>query len=441
MVRLRTLGHLALEGPGAELAAVLRQPKTLAVLVYLLITSRDSCVRRDRLVGMFWPDLDHNRARAALRNALYVLRRALPDDTILSEGGEMLRVDRARIWIDAVEFEDAVDSDAPESALAVYRGDFMPGFHLNGTSEFEAWRDSQERMYRRAALSAATSLAAQAESDGRPTDALHWLEAAVALAPYDEEPIRRLIVSLLSRGDRGAARAAYHAHAARLRHLELTPSAETTDLLAADIDTAADEVSVPDAVVTESAAGASRRQEPLSGRSGAPGQPVIRRRGVRTRLVALVVASVGTVGLARSYFESHRAWTEGFSAFRADVANGDVFAAYDRGRTLREWLDGDREFEVLWQQVTAPASIQTSPDNATISVQDYGAPDGPWVTLGVTPLHGVQLPATYLRWRIERPATSRSSERGSTWRFAASSHSTYPTATRPPAWRTCPETR
>ena len=407
VVRLKTLGHLALEGPGTGLGAVLRQPKTLAVLVFLAVTSREGCVRRDRLVATFWPDLDHKRARAALRNALYLLRRALPSDSIVSEGDEMLRVDRARIRIDAAEFEDATSGGALESALEVYRGDFMPGFHLNGATEFDAWRDGQERVYRRAALSAAASLAARADADGRPADELRWLEEAVAIAPYDEEPVQRLIAALLARGDRGAARTTYRAHATRLRHLELTPAAETTELLAREIACEADGTRVPDALVTAPAVTAESRTDAQSSRAAASGRSGARRHRTWTRLAAIAAAvagvGAGAVGLAGPHLESRRAWTEGFSAFRADVASGNVVAAYDRGRGLREWLSGDEEFEALWHQVTTPASVRTSPGSATLSVQDYASPEGPWVTLGVTPLDDVSLPAAYLRWRIERP--------------------------------------
>ena len=91
------------------------------------------------------------------------------------------------------------------------------------------------------------------------------------------------------------------------------------------------------------------------------------------------------VALDPARLEAHRAWTDGFAAFRAEVADGRVFSAYDSGRRLGEWLGGDEEYEVLWQQVTTTASIRTSPGNATVSVQDYATPDGPWVTLGQTP--------------------------------------------------------
>lgn len=397
-VRLRTLGPIGVEGPGAELSAILRQPKTLAVLVFLAVTSRNGCVRRDRLVATFWPDLDHKRARAALRNTLYLLRRALPDGSILSEGDEMLRVDPTLVRTDAVDFDEALERGRLEAALDVYIGDFMPGFHLAGGNEFGAWRDSRDREYRRAALAAAEDLAATAESDASPSDVLRWLERAVSIAPFDEEPAQRLIAALLERGNRGAASAVYREHAARLRQLGLTPSRATTQLV---VDADGGEsfeaqplpaLSLVDRTATRGADVAAR---------GADVAPEEVSSGSNRLAAALGVACL--VALAGIAFASQRAWTEEFSAFRSDVAAGRFVAAYDRGRGLRPRLSGNEEFEALWQQATAPASVRTEPAGAVVSVQDYSTPGAPWVRLGVTPLDEVSLPATYLRWRLERP--------------------------------------
>ncbi|MEM7415332.1 MAG: SUMF1/EgtB/PvdO family nonheme iron enzyme [Gemmatimonadota bacterium] len=397
-VRLTTLGRLDLHGPDTGVARVLRQPKSLGVLVFLAVESREGFVRRDRVVGMFWPDLDHKRARAALRNVVYQLRRALPPGAIDAEGDEMLRVDPAIVRTDAVDFERAVDRGATDAALDLYRGDFMPGFHLHGASEFDAWRDGVERTYRRTALAGAADLAARAEEEGASADAIRWLEKAVAVAPYDEEPVQRLIVALLARGDRGAAHAVYRTHEGRLRHLELAPAAKTTELL-----TASDEPRIGPRLrppSREASAAAAQVHAPARNRSALP------RRSLRPLLAAAagaVLLGVGLVGVARPRLLAHQAWTEGFAHFRADVARGDAVEAYERGRRLRPWLAGDDEFDALWEQITTPVTIRTNAGHATVSVQDYAHPDRPWVTLGTTPLVDVPLPAAYLRWRIERP--------------------------------------
>ncbi len=90
---LRLLGAPDLhDASGRQIPAVLRQPKRLALLAYLALQPRGRFVRRDSLVGLFWPELDQEHARAALRRALHFLRRALGDECIESRGDEEVRI-------------------------------------------------------------------------------------------------------------------------------------------------------------------------------------------------------------------------------------------------------------------------------------------------------------------------------------------------------------
>ena len=78
MVELRTLGAIDLRrDDGVEVRSILAQPKRLALLVFLAMAGPGTLVRRDRLLALFWPDADEDRARAALRDSLYFLRRSL----------------------------------------------------------------------------------------------------------------------------------------------------------------------------------------------------------------------------------------------------------------------------------------------------------------------------------------------------------------------------
>ena len=76
MIQLRTLGGLDLTDPdsGGELRAVLVQPKRFALLVYLALANAHRFRRRDTLTGLFWPNVDGDHARGALRQALRFLR-------------------------------------------------------------------------------------------------------------------------------------------------------------------------------------------------------------------------------------------------------------------------------------------------------------------------------------------------------------------------------
>src|SRR2546426_973932 len=76
LIELRTLGELELKGSDhRELRAILAQPKRLALLTYLAVSTRWQ--RRDSVVALFWPELDTDHARGALRQALRFIRRQL----------------------------------------------------------------------------------------------------------------------------------------------------------------------------------------------------------------------------------------------------------------------------------------------------------------------------------------------------------------------------
>src|SRR2546427_8673502 len=71
MIELRMLGRLSLTGAdGREVRGLLGQPRRLALLAYLAAASPQGFHRRDTLLALFWPELDQEHARAALRQAL-----------------------------------------------------------------------------------------------------------------------------------------------------------------------------------------------------------------------------------------------------------------------------------------------------------------------------------------------------------------------------------
>ncbi len=82
VVEFRILGALNLLGAGGrELSSVLAQPKRVALLAYLAAATPRRLHRRDSLLALFWPELDQEHARAALRQALHGLRHALSAST------------------------------------------------------------------------------------------------------------------------------------------------------------------------------------------------------------------------------------------------------------------------------------------------------------------------------------------------------------------------
>jgi hypothetical protein len=49
------------------------------------------------------------------------------------------------IHVDLVEFEKAVDGHDLDTAAGLDAGPFLDGFHLGGSGEFDAWKDSEAR--------------------------------------------------------------------------------------------------------------------------------------------------------------------------------------------------------------------------------------------------------------------------------------------------------
>ena len=232
MLQLRLLGSLDFQDrSGTEIRAVLQQPKRLALLSYLALTPAGGFRRRDSLLGLFWPDLDAEHARGALRRSLYFLRRACGDDVIVSRGEDDLGIRADALWCDVPTFEQALAAGRHSEALELYRGELLDGFYVAGAPAMEQWLDGE-----RVRLRAGAARAAWAASDAAGPTAIGamWARRAVDLAPLEDRGVRRLLTVLEKSGNAAGAIQAYEEFAARLaRDLDLEPSPETAALAGA----------------------------------------------------------------------------------------------------------------------------------------------------------------------------------------------------------------
>jgi DNA-binding SARP family transcriptional activator/TolB-like protein len=231
MSQLLTLGRVRLiAAEGAESAAA-TQPKRLALLAYLAMSSTRGTSRRDALLALFWPELGDEEGRRALRQSLYFLRRALGQEVLLTDGDEV-RVREGALGCDAVDFERMLDDGAPEQALRLYRGDFLVGFHVEEVAaEYQEWVErTRARLRRRAAMAGWVSADA-AEAVGDTGRALELARRACELEPDQEGGWRRLMALHERIGDRAGALRAYDELASRLkREFDARPAPETSAL-------------------------------------------------------------------------------------------------------------------------------------------------------------------------------------------------------------------
>ena len=210
MQTLRMLGAIALtSADGRELDALLRQPKSVALLAYLAMPRPGTWHRRDLLLATFWPELAQPAARAALRSALHLLRRHLVEGTVRTRGDDEVSLDPSLLTTDVGGMLDDVDARDGEGALGRYAGDLLPGLYIADAPDFERWLESERERLRTIAFRAASALADAHEGAGDMERAAAAAGRACELALDDEAAARRWITLLDRTGERTQALAVY----------------------------------------------------------------------------------------------------------------------------------------------------------------------------------------------------------------------------------------
>jgi len=229
---LRTLGSLdLLDADQTEITPVLSQPKRLAILVYLSCALPRRFHRRDSLLALFWPERDAASARNALSQSLSFLRSHLPPDFIVGRGTEEIGVVEPSFRTDVEEFQTALSEGRWADALEVYRGEFLPGFHLGNSEGFGEWMEAERERLRESAAGAAWALAHLQILQGNPLEAERTAQRAFGLVWSDESPVREFMRAMAAAGDRVAALNFYERFRQKIDlELEVAPSAETQEL-------------------------------------------------------------------------------------------------------------------------------------------------------------------------------------------------------------------
>lgn len=236
MIRLHLFGALQVAASdGRDLHALIAQPKRLAALAYLATRPAGEFVRRDTLLGVFWPELDQTAARRSLRQTLHVLRGHLGAEALQTRGDDDVAVNPGTVACDVQDFLAAVAEGRLDDAADAYRGELLAGFFLGGgPAAFEQWLETERARLRDVAAKSVWSLADAAELAGDRSGAATWARRAAALTAGDEMVLRRLLQLLLRVGDRAGALHAYDAFARRLaRDFGEQPAAQTRALVAA----------------------------------------------------------------------------------------------------------------------------------------------------------------------------------------------------------------
>ncbi len=244
-IKLRLFGEPLLELNG-ELVSVDRR-KAFALLAYLALAKHRQ--KRDILAALLWPDLNQERAYAALRSTLSSLTTLVPGEW-LDRQRTTLALNHDAIWIDVIAFQTLIEQSRSHrhetpilceacvgflnTAIDLYRADFLRSFSVDESNEFDSWQTMQREWLRREYAYALRRLVDfYGETEEFEVALLHahrWL----ALDTLHEPAHRMLMRLYVASGERTAAIRQYQ-QCVELLNTELAtpPEEETIQLYAA----------------------------------------------------------------------------------------------------------------------------------------------------------------------------------------------------------------
>lgn len=208
------LGPLRIEYEGKPLQT--SRHKALALLVYLAMYSGKQS--REALCTLFWPDYSQSKAFAYLRRTVWEVHHLLGKGWLEADREAISLNPDAGFSLDAVDFQTQLDAiqqhnhppshTCPEciahlhNAALLYRGDFLDGFILRDSTNFEDWLFFQREALRGEYASALQKLAGLLTQAEAYTEAITFAQRWLALDTYNEGAHRLLMKTYTLNGQR-----------------------------------------------------------------------------------------------------------------------------------------------------------------------------------------------------------------------------------------------
>ena len=159
-VKLYLFGSPHFEIGGRPVKLELR--KSLSLLAYLAV--QEESLQRDFIINLLWPEEEPSRGRSLLRHVLSPLRIALPEGVLTSDRDTIGLSPENPLWVDVLEFRRLVTGcgghghaasevcpachPALSEAVGLYAEDFMTGFTLPDSPDFDEWQYFQAESLR-----------------------------------------------------------------------------------------------------------------------------------------------------------------------------------------------------------------------------------------------------------------------------------------------------
>ena len=185
------------------------QPKQRAILYYLAATGEQHL--RSQVAALFWRDLSDKNALSNLRKAVQQFSQLFPHHFTADNHTLELRADEP-LWVDVRIFQERLASyestgqiAALQAAVSLYTDDFLAGFYVRNTPEFEGWQSSQRATLRKQVIQALQPLRHHAVSTNDLQTAIEHVRQIVTLEPWREEEHLNLMQLLVQNDQRQEA--------------------------------------------------------------------------------------------------------------------------------------------------------------------------------------------------------------------------------------------
>lgn len=261
--------------------------KAIALIAYLAVTGE--AASRDVLSGLLWPDYDQSSARAALRRTLSVLNKAVGEGILEIERERLRVVPNGGLWVDVNEFYrlSAVSGNLESlaGAASLARDNFLSGFSLRDSAEFDNWQFFQSERIGRDLAGVLERLVVGYEQLDMSDQAIEHARRWLALDPLQEDPHRRLMALYAQSGQRGAALRQYRECVRILdQELGVAPLPETTALYQSILENRYETPRKPAAAQATRADEPAAAVEPVAHEASLAGYPFVGREQERELL-------------------------------------------------------------------------------------------------------------------------------------------------------------
>ncbi|HLO16234.1 MAG TPA: BTAD domain-containing putative transcriptional regulator, partial [Anaerolineales bacterium] len=231
---------------GNEQISIQRR-KDLALLIYLALTSRPQS--RDTLATMLWQDQTQTEARSNLRKSLSRLKLLLGEVSIITTQDQVRLNPNLSIDLDIARFQQQIQQfkkhghvrndsiphlceecqTALETAVALYKADFLQTFSLPDSSAFEEWQFFQSENLRQNLAEALEHLIHQCTYTGAYSTGIEYGRRWLALDRFHEAAHKQLMI-LYALNSQYAAAIRQYEECARMLKEELGVQPETDTL-------------------------------------------------------------------------------------------------------------------------------------------------------------------------------------------------------------------